>query len=52
MKNILQNTLKVIVIIATMSLFSGCYMFHKKNRCGDCPKWKVELSESLSNNFF
>lgn len=19
---------------------SGCYAFRKKNRCGDCPKWK------------
>ena len=27
-----------LLLIATLSS-SGCYMFKKKNRCGDCPRW-------------
>jgi hypothetical protein len=48
MKNFLQHTIRIIAIVFFMTLFSGCFMFHKKNRCGDCPKWKVELKAFLS----
>ena len=27
---------------------SGCGLFRKKNKCGECPKWSV--SENHSNN--
>lgn len=44
MKNILQNTIRFFAIAILVTLFSGCFMFHKKNKCGDCPKWKVEFT--------
>ena len=47
MKNLFQYFLRVLAIVFFITLFSGCYMFHKKNRCGDCPKWKVELNNAL-----
>jgi hypothetical protein len=45
MKNIASYTFRFFAIVGLMTLFSGCFMFHKKNRCGDCPKWKIELTE-------
>jgi hypothetical protein len=47
MKKAILHTLRVIAIIMLVTMFSGCYMFHKKNRCGDCPKWKIELIGGL-----
>jgi len=49
MKKLIPYTIRLIVIAFLMTMFSGCFMFRKKNRCGDCPKWKVELSELLQN---
>lgn len=42
MKNILLYSVRLTIILTIATLFSGCYMFRKKNRCGDCPKWKIE----------
>lgn len=29
----------LLLLVFGVATFSGCYMFKKKNRCGDCPKW-------------
>ena len=49
MKNFFQRTIRLIAILISISLFSGCYMFRKKNRCGDCPKWKIEIPQEDTN---
>jgi hypothetical protein len=30
----------ILALLGASITFSGCYMFKKKNRCGDCPHWK------------
>jgi hypothetical protein len=50
MKKAISFTIGFIAIAMLITMFSGCYMFHKKNRCGDCPKWKIELSETVLKN--
>ncbi|MDQ3047696.1 MAG: hypothetical protein M3R27_09130 [Bacteroidota bacterium] len=47
MKTLLTFGFRAILLLTTISLLSGCFMFRKKNKCGDCPKWKLEL-----NNYF
>ncbi|MCE3280880.1 MAG: hypothetical protein K0S44_3071 [Bacteroidetes bacterium] len=43
---ILFMKIRISVFLLCLTLFtvalssSGCYAFRKKNRCGDCPKWK------------
>jgi hypothetical protein len=34
-----QPTRSALLLILAATLFSGCFLFRKKNRCGDCPKW-------------
>ena len=47
MKNLISHSIRLIAAAILVTLFSGCFMFHKKNRCGDCPKWKMELNNIL-----
>ncbi|MFL5765251.1 MAG: hypothetical protein ACJ77K_15010 [Bacteroidia bacterium] len=47
MKKTTSFLIGFIAVAIMATLFSGCYMFHKKNRCGDCPKWKIELISNL-----
>jgi hypothetical protein len=41
---------KTAFILITLSLvlviFSGCFLFKKKNRCGDCPSWSKKKGSS------
>ncbi|HLC82934.1 MAG TPA: hypothetical protein VJI69_03825 [Bacteroidia bacterium] len=43
MHHLFQKTLKGIALLVFITLFSGCFATRKKNRCGDCPKWKMEI---------
>ena len=36
-------------LLVCMSI-SGCGLFRKKNKCGDCPKWSVSESSLSSAN--
>ena len=47
MKKAISFTLGFTALVFLMTVISGCYMFKKKNRCGDCPKWKIELIRNL-----
>lgn len=38
-----QKAAKLIALLVFITLFSGCFATRKKNRCGDCPKWKMEI---------
>ena len=49
MQKIFQKILKVIALVILVSLFSSCFATRKKNRCGDCPKWKIEIFELFTN---
>jgi hypothetical protein len=38
----------ILLLIFTL-LFSGCFIFRKKNKCGGCPTWsKSEILQSQS----
>jgi hypothetical protein len=50
MKPFLKRIAAGLTLIVILSALSGCFMFRKKNRCGDCPKWSkmsVPASEAL-----
>ncbi len=36
-----------LLFIFGILLHSGCSLFHKKNKCNDCPKWnKIETTKT------
>jgi hypothetical protein len=44
MKRIYRHITRILLLLMAGALLSGCFLFRKKNRCGDCPKWnKIEL---------
>jgi hypothetical protein len=48
MKAILKKSVFIALFFVVCSSLQGCYMFKKKNRCGDCPKWnKIELQDAI-----
>jgi hypothetical protein len=52
MKRTRYHITRIALLLMAGSLLSGCFLFRKKNRCGDCPKWhKIELP-SLQNTLF
>jgi len=38
-----RKALKLVTAFIFISMLSSCFATRKKNRCGDCPKWKIEF---------
>lgn len=47
MKPEARNTVRILTFLLLLSFLSSCFATRKKNRCGDCPKWKIEWAEIL-----
>ncbi|MBI3500302.1 MAG: hypothetical protein HY063_00760 [Bacteroidetes bacterium] len=37
---------RLIYLFIFSLLFSGCFIFRPKNKCGDCPEWNKKSSRA------